>query len=73
MASNFPPDGYVRLNVNLPHEVHKHLKMVATMTETTMSNLIKDLITDKLQEMLREGIQGPRAAKASSKRAHGVT
>lgn len=57
MASNFPPPGYVRLNANVPKEVHQKLKMASVMTGQTMGDLIQQLIKEKLDEILRKGIK----------------
>ena len=57
MASNFPPEGHVRLNANVPIELHQKLKMAAVMTRTTMGDLLQQLIRVKLDAMLRQGIK----------------
>ncbi len=57
MASNFPPDGYIRLNVNVPIALHQKLKVAAVMTRSTMGDLIQQLIRDELDKILRSGVQ----------------
>jgi len=57
MASNFPPEGHIRLNANVPIELHQKLKMASVMTRTTMGELIQQLIREKLDQMLRAGVK----------------
>lgn len=38
------PDGYKRLTINLPEELHKRLKSVALASETTATKIIEDLL-----------------------------
>jgi hypothetical protein len=57
MASNFPPDGHIRLNVNVPVALHQKLKVAAVMTRTTMGDLIQQLIREELDKILRGGIR----------------
>lgn len=57
MASNFPPDGDVRLSANITKELHQKLKVASAMTSTTMGDLIEQLIKEKLDEILRKGIK----------------
>lgn len=53
---NHPPPGQVRLNANVPIELHQKLKMASVMTRKPMGDLLKSLIQQKLDAMLREGI-----------------
>lgn len=55
--SNFPPAGHVRLNANVPIELHQKLKMASVMVRKPMGDLIKQLIQERLDVMLREGIR----------------
>ena len=56
--SNFPPEGDVRLTLNVKKEIHQKLKVASVMTSTTMGQLVEQLITAKLDEILRGGIKG---------------
>lgn len=57
MASNFPPEGYVRLNANVPLELHQKLKVASAMVRKPMGDLIQQLIKEKLDAILREGVR----------------
>ena len=57
MASNFPPEGYKRLNANIPNELHLKLKMASVMVNTPMGDLIQQLIKDELDNLLKKGIK----------------
>lgn len=55
--SQFAPDGDVRLTLNVRKEIHQKLKVASVMTSTTMGELVEQLITAKLDEILRQGIK----------------
>jgi hypothetical protein len=55
--SGLVPDGDVRLTANIRKEIHLKLKMASAMTRTTMGDLIEQLITKQLDEMLARGIK----------------
>lgn len=57
MPSNFPPEGHIRLNTNVPVELHQKLKMASVITKTTMGALIRQLIKSQLDDILRKGIK----------------
>lgn len=57
MASNFPPEGHIRLNVNVPVELHQKLKVAAVMTRSTMGDLIQQLIREELDKIIRSGVR----------------
>lgn len=54
------PAGDVRLTLNVRKELHRNLKMAALVAETTMGELIEQLIAEKLREILRAGIRPAR-------------
>lgn len=55
--SNFPPQGDVRLTLNVRKELHQKLKIASVMTSTTMGELIEQLIGGKLDDILRAGVK----------------
>jgi len=57
MAGNYPPEGYVRLHVNIQKELHQKLKIAGAMTSKPMGDLIKQLIRRNLDELLTAGIK----------------
>ena len=57
MSSNFPPPGHARLNANVPIELHQKLKMASVMARKPMGDLIQQLIRERLDQMLRDGIK----------------
>lgn len=57
MASNFPPEGYVRLNANVPIELHQKLKMAGVMLRMPMGDIIQHFIKKELDETIRKGIK----------------
>lgn len=57
MPSNMPPDGYVRLNANIPIELHQKLKIASVMTRTPMGDLIKQFIKHELDNIIKKGIK----------------
>ena len=50
------PCGDVRLTANIKNEIHQKLKIASVITRTSMGELIEQLISDKLNEILRAGI-----------------
>ena len=58
--SNFPPEGDVRLTLNVRKEIHQKLKVASVMASTTMGQLVEQLITAKLDELLRQGIKAQK-------------
>lgn len=57
MSSSFPPPGYVRLSANVPIELHQKLKIASVMARKPMGDLIKQLIRERLDQMLCDGIK----------------
>ena len=55
--SRSAPSGDVRLTVNIRSALHTKLKMAAIMAKTTCGELIEKFVEDKLDEMLRKGIE----------------
>lgn len=48
MASVNAPDGYTRLTINLPTELHEKIKLVALMQKTTVGQIVSDFIKNEL-------------------------
>ncbi len=44
------PEGYRRLTINLPEELHKRLKVRAAEQEVTVTKIIESLVEQKLGE-----------------------
>lgn len=44
------PEGYRRLTINLPEEMHKRLKVMAAEQEVTVTRIIETLVEQKLGE-----------------------
>lgn len=57
MASNFPPDGDVRLSANISKELHQKLKVASVMVSKPMGELIEQLIKHELDAILKKGIK----------------
>lgn len=51
------PAGDVRLTANIREEIHQKLKIASVMTRTTMGELLEQLITEKLNEIIRAGVR----------------
>lgn len=45
--SFFAPEGHRRLTINLPEELHKELKRKAVEDDSTATEIIVDLLTEK--------------------------
>jgi hypothetical protein len=45
----FAPEGYRRLTINLPVELHKNLKLAAIEQDCTATAIIERLLEDKLK------------------------
>lgn len=43
------PDGYRRLTINLPEEMHKKLKMVAVLRDCTVTEIIENCLKTELK------------------------
>jgi len=48
------PEGYRRLTIDIPEEIHKKIKLLAIGFDTTVTNIIIDLI----ENLLRDGYFG---------------
>jgi hypothetical protein len=42
------PEGYRRLTINLPEEMHKKLKLVAVLRECTVTEIIENCLQKEL-------------------------
>lgn len=45
--SFFAPEGYRRLTINLPEELHKELRRKAVEDDSTATDIIVNLLTEK--------------------------
>lgn len=43
------PEGYRRLTINLPEEMHKKLKLVAVLRECTVTEIIENCLHKELK------------------------
>lgn len=43
------PEGYRRLTINLPEEMHKKLKLVAVLRECTVTEIIENCLQKELK------------------------
>ena len=50
------PAGDVRLTANISESLHMKLKMASVVARTTMGELIEQLISQKLDDIIRQGI-----------------
>ena len=57
MASNLPPEGDVRLSLNIRKEIHQKLKVASVMVSKPMGDLIEQLIKHELDAILKKGIK----------------
>jgi hypothetical protein len=51
------PEGDVRLTLNVRRELRSNLKMAAVIAETTMGELVEQLIAEHLRDILRGGLR----------------
>lgn len=57
MASNNPPNGFVRMNCNIEKSLHKELKQTAVTLEISLTDLVRKLIKEELHTMVKKGIK----------------
>ena len=55
--SFYAPDGDVRLTINIRKELKQKLHIAKVMTDKNMGDLIEQLISEKLDEILKKGIK----------------
>lgn len=48
-----PPEGSVRMNVNLPRSLHRKLKIQSVQEERTITDIVVDLISTYLSEQVK--------------------
>jgi plasmid rolling circle replication initiator protein Rep len=53
----YAPDGDVRLTINIRKELKQKLHIAKVMTDKNMGDLIEQLISEKLDEILKKGIK----------------
>jgi hypothetical protein len=51
------PEGDVRLTINIRKELKQKLHIAKVMTDKNMGDLIEQLISEKLDEILKKGIK----------------
>lgn len=42
------PEGYRRLTINVPHELHKKLRLMAVEQDTTITDILTSLVAKEL-------------------------
>jgi hypothetical protein len=53
----YAPNGDVRLTINIRKELKQKLHIAKVMTDKNMGDLIEQLISEKLDEILKKGIK----------------
>lgn len=63
---------YIRLSIDVPHELHRTLKFFVLKNHLNIKNYVVDLIKEDLSEELEEYLLGEAAAKAEKEGSVGV-
>lgn len=53
--SHFAPEGYTRLTINLPTELHQKVKIASVLSKKTIGEIISEFIKDELELLIKKG------------------